>query len=235
MFSGGSFIDIFQYSVNTKKLSLFSSYINEVCMKETFLSYNSISLPWLIWNINFYKILNTISQLSGSSLINQLAFHNYVIFTIQDQLILRNEEERFYTVYDTLNEDETETVDIVVKRGTIMQCTNWNNIFKHHIPLFYIHCGTGEDLQDDTSPYTCISSLYEQYSVVQPTCICEICWKKGQDTKHGEKILSKQPNIKLTKSEKNWNMKLTCEKDAKTENTKTNETWQWHPLTQKSS
>ncbi|CAC5355459.1 unnamed protein product [Mytilus coruscus] len=110
----------------------------------------------------------------------------------QDELILRLKEDSFYTCGGALVQDNSKTSDIVVREGLAcnspIETTCHSASLKHYLPPECVHCGTAEDLLDDTNPY--ISALYEQYSVVRP--VYEICRSSGMDTK---KLLGKRQNI----------------------------------------
>ncbi|XP_063434558.1 uncharacterized protein LOC134715936 [Mytilus trossulus] len=111
----------------------------------------------------------------------------------QDELILRLKEDSFYTCGGALVQDDSETVDIVVREALAcnspIETTYYSASLKHYLPPVCVHCGTAEDLLDDNNPY--ISALYEQYSVVRP--LCEVCRNSGKDTKTwGKKFVGKK-------------------------------------------
>ncbi|CAC5419773.1 unnamed protein product [Mytilus coruscus] len=74
----------------------------------------------------------------------------------QDELILRLKEYSFYTCGGALVQYDSETVDIVVREGLAcnspIETTYYSASLKHYLPPVCVHCGTAEDLLDDTNP-----------------------------------------------------------------------------------
>lgn len=101
--------------------------------------------------------------------------------------------EIFFTCGASLVPADTESLGLVAREA--ISCSNevetcyFTASLKHYLPPICIHCGSAEDLLDDTDPY--IAGLYEQFSVVRPIC-CN-CKNLGKETKTlGKKFVSKK-------------------------------------------
>ena len=72
---------------------------------------------------------------------------------------------------------------------TEVETSYFSTSLRHYLPPVCIHCGTIENLLDDTNPYIC--ALYEQFSIVRP--ICETCKSNGKDARTwGKNFLNKR-------------------------------------------
>ena len=102
-------------------------------------------------------------------------------------------EDHSYTCGDSLVPEDVEDPGIFVREAinctTVVKTSYFFTSLKHYLPPVCVHCGSVDNLLEDTDPY--ISSLYEQYSIVRP--ICENCKSIGRDARTwGKKFLPKK-------------------------------------------
>ncbi|XP_056009061.1 uncharacterized protein LOC130051279 [Ostrea edulis] len=111
-------------------------------------------------------------------------YSNKKMTTEQEELLRRIKEDRFYSCGGSLLPADSDNLGLVVKESVSCSSEVETNYFttslRHYLPPICIHCGSAENLLDDSDPY--ISSLYEEYSVVRP--ICFQCRNAGKDTKN---------------------------------------------------
>ena len=114
------------------------------------------------------------------------------MLNFKEELLRRIKEEEYFTCGASLVPADHNGLEMVVKEAITCLSEVETNYFtaslRYYLPPICIHCGSAEDLLDDSDPY--MHTLYDQFSVARP--ICSNCRNSGKTRKLGAKNLSQK-------------------------------------------